>query len=148
MHGREPYKSQLRATIGWHPTDEVGRMTYGRYAAHDLLSVSGPSIVTPRLMTLDWKLTVLPKRLMESILTLFSCCWPPNHVNCVFSEFNFSLFDDIRISISAIHAFTLDTRDSAFQKHRELRSFNVFKKFKINENCGNKQCGCMCLVWL
>ena len=37
-------------------------------------------------MTLDLKLTLLPRRLMELILTLFSCCWPPNHINCVFSE--------------------------------------------------------------
>jgi len=46
-------RSQLRATLGWHTTDEVGRMTYGRFYSTWSLIVSGPSIVIPRLMTLD-----------------------------------------------------------------------------------------------
>ena len=46
----------------------------------------------PSSLILSWHLTRLPQTLMLLVEHLWRCCWEPNRMNSVFSEFILSLF--------------------------------------------------------
>ena len=120
MHGREPYKSQLRATIGWHTTDDISsRRARGTSATGQLLIPRSSSGFRIYLCVGNngvgfWKLKGDFCRGDSSQ----SCDMKARLIYCSFDDYNYSM------NITHRCYFT-----TLCNKHEHIK-FNLVKKFQ------------------